>query len=149
MSAAGVSTPHDSAAAQVAGAAPYIDDLPELQGTLHAAPILSTVAHGRLRGVDAGSALDLPGVRGLVLAADIPGDPMLATFVGDEPVFARDTVQHVGQVIGLVVADTLRAARRAARRVQCDIEPLPAVLSVEQALAGEHHVLPQIGRAHV
>ena len=42
--------------AQVAGAATYVDDIPELRGTLHAAPILSTVAHGRLRGVDADEA---------------------------------------------------------------------------------------------
>ena len=56
MSAAGVSRFHESARAQVAGAATYIDDMPELQGTLHAAPILSTVAHGKLKGVDARAA---------------------------------------------------------------------------------------------
>jgi xanthine dehydrogenase large subunit len=47
------SRPHESARAQVAGAATYIDDIPEIKGTLHAAPILSTVAHGKLNGVDA------------------------------------------------------------------------------------------------
>ena len=61
---------HESARAQVAGAAHYIDDLPEVKGTLYAAPILSTVAHGRLNGVDARAALALSGVRGVVLAAD-------------------------------------------------------------------------------
>ena len=39
----GSSKPHESAAAQVAGGATYIDDIPELRGTLHAAPILSAV----------------------------------------------------------------------------------------------------------
>ena len=52
---------HESARAQVAGAAHYIDDLPEVKGTLYAAPILSTVAHGTLNGVDASAALALPG----------------------------------------------------------------------------------------
>ena len=50
--AAGISRPHESAAAQVAGGATYIDDIPEVRGTLQAAPILSNVAHGRLLGVD-------------------------------------------------------------------------------------------------
>ncbi len=135
---------HESAQAQVLGAAHYIDDLPELKGTLFAAPILSKVAHGRLRGVDAAAALALPGVCGVVLAADVPGDKILAAFGHDEPVFALDSVQHVGQVIGLVVADSQRLARRAARLVVCDIDPLPAVLDVHTAHAQQSYVLPPV-----
>ncbi|HWI80795.1 xanthine dehydrogenase molybdopterin binding subunit [Ramlibacter sp.] len=142
--ACGVPRPHESARAQVAGSATYIDDMAEIKGTLHAAPILSTVAHGRLRGVDPGAALALPGVRGVVLAGDIPGDPMLATFVHDEPVFARDAVEHVGQVIGVVVADSVMAARRAARQVQVRIDPLPAVLDPRAAHAARSYVLPPV-----
>jgi xanthine dehydrogenase large subunit len=142
--AAGVARPHESARAQVAGSATYIDDIPEIKGTLHAAPILSKVAHGKLLGVDTGAALAMPGVRGVVLAGDIPGDPVLATFVHDEPVFARDTVQHVGQVIGLVVADNVMAARRAARQVEVRIEPLAAVLTPREAHARQSYVLPPV-----
>ena len=142
--AAGVSRPHESAAAQVAGAATYVDDIPEVRGTLHAAPILSTVAHGRLLGVDTAAALAMPGVVDVVLVADIPGDPMLAAFAGDEPVFARDTVQHIGQVIGLVLARTVMQARRAARKVQLTIEALPAVLTVQEALKAQSYVLPPV-----
>ena len=144
LAASGRDAPHESARAQVAGAATYVDDMPELQGTLHAAPILSTVAHGRLRGVDSTAARAMPGVVAVVLAADIPGDPMLASFAGDEPIFARDTVQHIGQVVGLVVARTVMQARRAARAVLLDIEPLPPVLTVEQALAAQSYVLPPV-----
>ncbi|MEY4652270.1 MAG: hypothetical protein RI884_851 [Pseudomonadota bacterium] len=142
--AVGASRIHESARAQVAGAATYIDDIPEARGTLHAAPILSPVAHGRLRGVDIAAALAAPGVRGVVLADDIPGDPLLATFVHDEPIFATDTVQHVGQVIGLVVADSVMAARRAARQVKPDIEPLPALLDARAAHAAQSYVLPPV-----
>ncbi len=142
--AVGTSRIHESARAQVAGAATYIDDIPEARGTLHAAPILSPVAHGRLRAVDTTAALAAPGVRGVVLAADIPGDPVLATFVHDEPIFAKDSVQHVGQVIGLVVADSAMAARRAARLVKPDIEPLPALLDARAAHASQSYVLPPV-----
>lgn len=143
-SAMGRSHPHESARAQVAGSAHYIDDLPEVKGTLYAAPILSPVAHGRLNGVDATAALALPGVRGVVLSADVPGDKMLAAFAHDEPVFATDSVHHVGQVVGLVVADSVMGARRAARQVKLDIAPLPAVLTVQDALAAQSYVLPPV-----
>ena len=150
--ACGVARPHESARAQVAGSATYVDDIPEVKGTLHAAPILSTVAHGRLLGVNAAAALEMPGVRGVVLSDDIPGDPVLATFVHDEPVFARDTVEHVGQVIGIVVADSVMQARRAARQVQVNVEPLPAILSPREAHAVQSYVLPPVtvrrGDAH-
>jgi xanthine dehydrogenase large subunit len=142
--AAGQSHFHESARAQVAGAVNYIDDIPEVKGTLFAAPILSNVAHGRLLGVDATAALAMPGVRGVVLAADVPGDPLLATFVHDEPIFAVDTVEHIGQVIGLVVADSVMQARHAARKLQLHIDPLPAVLTVRAALAAQSFVLPQV-----
>ncbi|WP_296872077.1 xanthine dehydrogenase molybdopterin binding subunit [Tibeticola sp.] len=138
------SLPHESAAAQVAGAAPYVDDLPELRGTLHAAPILSPVAHGRLRGLDAAAALGLSGVRGLVLAADVPGTPVFPTPAHDEPIFAQGEVHYAGQVIGLVVAETLQQARRAAAQVRPDIEPLPALLDVRAALAAQSFVLPPV-----
>ncbi|WP_374664077.1 xanthine dehydrogenase molybdopterin binding subunit [Ramlibacter sp.] len=142
--AVGQSQPHESARAQVAGAALYVDDIPEVKGTLHAAPILSNVAHGRLLGIDASEALAMPGVRAVLTTSDIPGDPMLATFTHDEPIFARDTVQHVGQVAGLVVADTVMQARHAARRVKLRIDPLPAVLDVREAVAAKSWVLPPV-----
>ena len=144
LPASGQSLAHESARHQVQGLAPYIDDLPELRGTLHAAPILSPVAHGKLLGVDVAAVLAMPGVVDVVLAADIPGDPLLATFVHDEPIFARDTVQHVGQVIGLVLAETVMQARRAARAVKLDIEALPAVLTARQAHAAQSYVLPPV-----
>lgn len=142
--AAGSSRFHESARAQVAGAATYVDDIPEIKGTLYAAPILSTLAHGRLLGVDASAALAMPGVRDVILARDIPGDPVLGNFSHDEPVFAQGTVQHIGQVIGVVVADSVMQARRATRQVNCHMEALPAILNVRDALKAQSYVLPPV-----
>jgi len=143
--ACGSTVAHESARAQITGAAPYIDDLPEVRGTLYAAPILSTVAHGKINEINTAAALALPGVVAIVLASDVPGGPVLAAFAGDEPVFASDTVQHIGQVIGLVVADNVMLARRAAARlVKLDITPLPAILTVPDALAAQSYVLPPV-----
>jgi xanthine dehydrogenase large subunit len=142
--AAGASTFHESARAQVTGSATYVDDIPEIRGTLFAAPIMSTVAHGRLLGVDSTAARAMPGVRDVILASDIPGDSVLGNFAHDEPVFAQATVQHVGQVIGLVIAESVMQARRAARKVVCRIEALPALLTVHDALKAESYVLPPV-----
>lgn len=142
--AAGVSRFHESAKAQVAGAATYIDDIPEVRGTLHAAPVCSPVAHGVLRGIDASAALALPGVHAFIGADDIPGDKMLAAFAHDEPVFAQGTVQFLGQVGGLIVADDVMTARRAARLVKWDIEALEPVLTPQQAHAKQRYVLPPV-----
>ena len=142
--AAGASKFHESACAQVTGSATYVDDIAEIRGTLFAAPIMSTVAHGRLLNIDSTAARAMPGVRDVIFASDIPGDTMLGNFAHDEAVFAQATVQHVGQVIGLVVAESVMQARRAARKVVCRIKPLPAILDVHHALKEQSYVLAPV-----
>ena len=87
---------HESASAQVQGRAQYIDDLPLVEGTLHAAPLMSPLANAQLHSLDLHATLNAPGVVGVVTPEDIPGDPLLATFVHDEPVFAATHLMHVG-----------------------------------------------------
>ena len=140
----GTSRIHESAVAHVAGAATYVDDIAEVKGTLYAAPVMSHVAHGKLLGVDTREAMAMPGVRAVILASDIPGHAMLAASAGDEPIFAIDTVQHIGQVVGLVVADCAMQARHAARKVKVNIQALPAVLTVQDALKARNYVLPPV-----
>ncbi|MFM8866523.1 MAG: molybdopterin cofactor-binding domain-containing protein, partial [Limnohabitans sp.] len=135
---------HESARQQVQGAAPYIDDLPLLEGTLHAAPILSPVANGQLRKMDAEDAVAAPGIVGVLTPQDIPGDRLLATFVHDEPVFAGPQLAHVGQVLGLVLGKSHRQARQAARRVRIDAEAQAPVLHAREALARQQFVLPRV-----
>jgi xanthine dehydrogenase large subunit len=141
---AGSSVAHESARAQVQGAVRYVDDIPELQGTLHAAPVMSAVAHGRVRSMDFSAALAMSGVHGIVTVQDIPGDPILGAFAHDEPIFASELVQHVGNVMAIIVANDVMTARRAARLVKADIEPLPAILSTNEALEKNHFVLPPV-----
>ena len=135
---------HESAEAQVSGLAQYVDDVAEVKGTLHAAPILSPIPHGRLLGIDGSAALAMPGVAAIVTAADIPGETVFAAQVRDEPIFALDEVLFAGQVVGLVVAESLRAARAAAALVRLDIEELPALLTIDDALRAESYVLPPV-----
>ncbi len=140
----GQTHPHESARAHVSGEALYVDDVPELKGTLYAAPIMSPIAHGRIKSINTQAALRVDGVVGCVLANDVPGAKMQGSVIHDEPVFANEVVQHVGQVIGLVVAHSMAQARLAARRVVLDIEPLPAITTVQEAMDQQHFVLPPV-----
>ena len=65
----GQAHPHESARAHVSGEALYVDDVPEIKGTLYAAPILSPIAHGLVKRIDTQAASNYPGVVGCVLAA--------------------------------------------------------------------------------
>ena len=129
------STQHESAHLHVQGLAAYIDDLPLTEGTLHAAPILSPVARGRMVSLDLRAVLAAPGVRAVVTADDIPGDKLLATFIHDEPVFAIERVEHIGQVLALVVADSHAQARAAAQLMVLKVDSEPPVLSVRPVIA--------------
>jgi xanthine dehydrogenase large subunit len=140
----GTSVLHESALAHVSGKAMYVDDMPVLQGTLYAAPVMSKVAHGMIRAIDTSLALAMAGVVHVITAADIRGDKYIASFAHDEPILAIDKVEHVGQVIALVVAESMNIARRAARLVEVSIQELPAVLTIAQAVAAKHWVLPPV-----
>ncbi|MEQ1505633.1 MAG: xanthine dehydrogenase molybdopterin binding subunit [Myxococcota bacterium] len=139
--------PHESGLLHATGGARYVDDLPEPAGLLHGVLVLSSVARGRLRGIDAAGCG--PGIT-VLTAADIPGDPWVGPVVHDEPVLAVAELLYAGMPVALVLAETREAARAAAARVVVDVEPLPAgeapVLTIDDAIAadrwfGEPHVI--------
>ena len=136
--------PHESAALHVTGRAAYTDDLSEPQGTLHLALGLSPVAHGRLRHVDLDAVRAATGVVDVIVAADIPGTNDVGPIQHDDPILADGLVHFAGQPIFAVAATSVMAARRAARLAHYDIAPLPAILTIDEALAAESYVLPPV-----
>ena len=135
---------HESAHLHVQGLASYIDDLPLTEGTLHAAPILSNAASGRILSLDLSAVLASPGVQAVITADDIPGDKLLATFVHDEPVFANERVDHIGQVLGLVLANSHTQARAAAHRAILKVQAEPPLLDARQSQFQQATVLPHV-----
>lgn len=129
------SAPHESAWGHVSGAARYVDDLPGPPGTLVGLPVGSPVARGRLRGCATEAALAVPGVRAVVTAADVPGQRKIGAIVHDEPLFAEDEVFAVGQPVALVVGESVSACRAGARALKVDVEELPAILTIQEAIA--------------
>ncbi len=140
----GVGRPHESAHLHVAGEAAYIDDLPELAGTLHCALGLSPVANGRLTGLSLDGLRNLPGVVAILTAADIPGVNDCGSIVHDDPILAEGELRYLGQPVFAVVATTRDVARRVAAKAKevLQIEPLPAVIAHQEAHAKGQYVLP-------
>ena len=133
---------HDSARLHVSGTAQYCDDIALPANTLHAAFGLSPVAHGRIRSLDVSSVRASPGVVSVALPADIPGENNYGGAVHDDPIFAEQEVQYAGQPLFAVAAESMRAARKAARCFKLDVTPLPALLDIRAALAAASYVLP-------
>ncbi|HEU0243921.1 MAG TPA: xanthine dehydrogenase family protein molybdopterin-binding subunit [Candidatus Limnocylindrales bacterium] len=119
---------------RVTGAQQYLADL--RVDALHAKLVTLDVARARIRGVDASAALALPGVRLVMTAADLPQPvPRFGPQREDRPVLATGETTYHGEPVALVVADTKDLAERAAALVRVDHEPLPAVFTLEGALA--------------
>lgn len=127
--------PHDAATLHVTGAARYVDDIATPRDTLHVAFGLSQVAHGTLCAVNLDKVRAAPGVIDVLLAADLPYANDVSPSAHDEPLLADGTVHYVGQPIFAVIATSHLAARAAARAGKVKIDPRPAILSIDEALA--------------
>ncbi|QTH23201.1 xanthine dehydrogenase family protein molybdopterin-binding subunit [Rhizorhabdus wittichii] len=124
----------------VAGKAAYVPDQ-HLPGTVDIAFARSSVAHAHIRSIDAGRAAALPGVVAVRTMRDLPHLGSLQStwdVAGQrrcpEHALATDRLRHVGQAFAVVVANDRATAERAAALVEIDLEPLPAILSVDAAL---------------
>jgi xanthine dehydrogenase large subunit len=134
--------PHDSARLHVRGAAAYVDDIREPQGTLHVAIGMADKASGTLRGLDLDAVGAADGVVAVLTAADIPGRNDIAPAFADEPLFADAEILFHSQPLFAVVARTRDAARRAAKLARIDIEEAKPAVTIEDALVTGARVLP-------
>ncbi|MEO6217921.1 MAG: xanthine dehydrogenase molybdopterin binding subunit, partial [Sphingomonas sp.] len=128
---------HDSAVEHVAGHARYVDDMPEAPGLLHLAFGLAADGHAQLLSLDLDAVRAAPGVVAVLTAADIPGVNDVSPVKGDDKLFAEDEILYPGQPLFVVAATSVGAARRAARLGKVEVEPLPALVTIKQALMAE------------
>src|SRR5215831_1296517 len=134
MKIAGKPVPHESARGHVTGEALYTDDLlARFPGILHAWPVLAPHAHALVTSIRTEPALEEPGVATVLTAADVPGEGDCGPNRRDEPLFPTEVLFHQHPV-AWVLGETLEAARLGAERVAVEYEPLPAVLSIEEAI---------------
>ena len=129
----GTAVPHESAALHVTGEALYTDDLVgRTKDVLHAYPVQVLHAHARVTRLRTDPALLVPGVVRVLTAADVPGVND-AGVKHDEPLFP-DEVMFYGHAVCWVLGETLEAARLGALAVEVELEPLPSIVSVREAI---------------
>ena len=133
---------HDSALKHTTGEATYIDDMAEPAGLLHAALVLSPVAHGRLRSIDLAAARAGEGVVAAIAAVDVPGRNDIGPIRDNEPLFADALVEYAGQPVAAIAATSLDLARAAAKKAVLDIETLPPILTIDAALEAQSLLYP-------
>jgi len=127
------------------GRGSFVDDV-HREGMLHAAILRSSVAHGTIRDIDVSAARKLEGVHAVYTAEDI-GRPVpripVRLFPNDgmdpfrQPVIAEGKVRFVGEPVAIVIADTPALAEDALELIEVDIDLLPAVTTIESAIADQ------------
>jgi xanthine dehydrogenase large subunit len=133
---------HDSARKHVSGEALYIDDLPEPARCLHLVPAGATRAHARIVELDLAKVRAAHGVVCVLTAADVPGiNDISPIHAHDDPLLCAGEVMFWGQPLFCVAAETRAAAQAAVKLARIVYEDLPAILSIEAALAEKSYVL--------
>ncbi len=121
--------------ALIKGKARYVDDV-KLTGMLHAAFVRSPFAHATITSVDSAEASGMPGVRAIYTSADVRhlGPLVAQVAVGKaRPLLADGMVNHVGEAVVLVIAETRAQAQDAADSIHVEYESLSAVIDLKQA----------------
>jgi aerobic carbon-monoxide dehydrogenase large subunit len=143
--AIGQSLPRSEDPMLLRGQGRFTDDV-SVAGQAYAVMVRGRNAHGNIRAIDIEAAGKMPGVVAIYTAADLQaygplkciipfknrdGSPMRKPWRG---ALAKDKVRYAGDPVAFVVAETALAAKDAAEAVAIDVEPLPAVITVEDAV---------------
>ncbi len=134
------------------GETQYYDDL-KVDGLLHVAFVRATVAHANVTSIDTDEAKSMPGVVAAYTAADLEvpdvhGFVMLPPTMNRPPI-AKEKVRFVGDIVAMVVAETKGQAMDAAEVVIVDYDELPALATVQAALADGAPVLHEAQGSNV
>lgn len=139
----GKSITHESAHLHVSGKANYVDDIPEVEGTLYAGLGLAEIAHGKIINMDLSAVWQAEGVVSVLTGTELLHNNC-GPVVADEPIIATDMVSFFGQVIFVVVAKTYQQAQQASRLAKVTYEALEPILTIEQAIARQSWILPPV-----
>jgi aerobic carbon-monoxide dehydrogenase large subunit len=130
----------------ITGRGRYVDDI-DMPLQCHGVLVMSPHAHARIKSIDTAAAKAAPGVLAVLTGADVEADkigslvPVMPEDMGGpkgyrtlRPILSSGKVRAVGDRVAFVVAETLQQARDAAELIAIDYEPLPAVVSLEDAV---------------
>ncbi len=134
----GHSVPRRDGMGHVTGKTVFVDDL-KFPDMLHLKMVRSPIHHGLIKGIDFSEAEKTPGFVRALTYKDVPKNIytilcLIGVGPDDEPVLAEKRVRFKGEQIAAIIAESEEAALEAAGRVKLDLEELPAVFDMEEAL---------------
>jgi CO/xanthine dehydrogenase Mo-binding subunit len=136
--------------AKVTGRAEYVHNL-RLPRMLYAKILRSTIAHGRIAGLDVSAARALVGVHRVITSEDIRGlipSPYYGPAFHDQPILAVDKVRHIGEPVAVVLAADPHIAEEGVGLIRAEYDELPAVLDEVEAATSDvlvHDILKPAG----
>jgi len=129
----GQAIPRKEGREKVTGRARYVDDL-VFPGMLHGATVRSPAARGRIRAIHFDKNIPWDEFT-IVTAKDIPGENCIALILHDQPCLAAESVNHPEEPVVLLAHPDKYLLEEARRAVRIEIEPLPAIFSIDDSLA--------------
>jgi xanthine dehydrogenase molybdenum-binding subunit len=126
--------PRVDAVPKVTGHTRYLQDL-KLQGMLYGKILRSPVPHAVIRRLDVRRAREVPGVRAVITAHDVPHNKFsFIPTLADKLMLCDERVRFVGDEVAALAADTPEIAERAIRLIEVDYDPRPGVFDPEDAV---------------
>jgi xanthine dehydrogenase large subunit len=148
MGYVGRDVPHDSAIGHVSGESVFVDDLPPQRNEVVVECFGSPIAHGRIKKLDFTAARMVPGIVAILTAADVPGHNEIGPVFKDEHLLAHDETVYIGDPIALIVGESRSAIRDARRAITLEIEELPPIFSIGDAIEQKSFIGPLRVIAH-
>ena len=111
----------------------YTNDL-SFKDMLVGKALRADIPHGRVKQVDTSAAEKMPGIVKVITSKEIPGENIFGAILADQQVFCTDVVRYVGDTLALVIGEQEEQVDAALDAIEFEIEPLPVVGTIDQAL---------------
>jgi CO/xanthine dehydrogenase Mo-binding subunit len=149
LNVVGKSVPRRDGLGHVTGKTVFVDDR-SFRDLLYLKMVRSPVPHGKITGLDFTDSEKVPGFVRALTYKDVPKNIYtILTLIGvgpdEEYVLAEDKVRYIGEPIAAIIAESEAAAMEAVSKVRLDLEELPAVFDVEEALKPDAPILKEWG----
>ncbi|MGC1129973.1 MAG: xanthine dehydrogenase family protein molybdopterin-binding subunit [Candidatus Acidiferrales bacterium] len=131
----GKSVPRKEGREKVMGRARYVDDL-AFPGMIYGVTVRSPAARGRIRGIHFEGNIPWEEFT-VVTASDVPGKNCIALLIEDQPCLAEIVVNHPEEPVVLLAHEDPYLLEEARRNVRIEIDPLPAVFTIDDSLAAK------------
>ncbi len=121
---------------KVTGSLKYLTDR-RMEGMLYGRVLRSHYPHALIKSIHTKDAEELPGVKAVITAADVPGLNGFGIVTPNQPVFCEEKVRYMGDAVAAVAAVSKEAAEEALDKIIVEYEELPILDTMEKSLAKE------------